>query len=246
MLGILVQLVISWLIIWLVERKHLTVLGLRPSSYRMRLFFLLFLVTAFFCASGFVMKMVVGGQEWHLNPKLTASLAYDAIIWNIKSVLFEELIFRGVLLYILIRRLGARPAVLISAVGFGIYHWFSFGIFGQVVPMIFILIITGAMGLLLAYAYTKTLSIYIPIAIHLGWNLTQQFIFSDGPIGHGIFVPADGKSFLTTSYVLFFLVSLLPMIGALLTNYLILKRIKPVAHLQRLSQNDFQKLAGGK
>lgn len=44
------------------------------------------------------------------------------------------------------------------------------------------------MGLLLAYGYAKAFSLYIPIGIHLGWNLTQIFIFSRGPTEDELFI----------------------------------------------------------
>ncbi|MFN2438138.1 MAG: lysostaphin resistance A-like protein [Chitinophagaceae bacterium] len=174
------------------------------------------------------MKMYFGEQKWIVNPNLTIQLILAGIWWNIKSVLFEELIFRGVLLYILIKKLGFTRAIIISAIAFGIYHWFSFGVIGNPTQMAITFIITGAMGLLLAYGYAKTLSLYVPIGIHLGWNLTQIFIFSEGPIGNGILVPVTSEPFRTNSYLIFFCVILLPTVSALLINYLLLKRRKRV------------------
>ena len=224
MLGLIVQLALSWLIVWAVEKRNLSVLGFRPTKKRLLGFLVFFVITAFFCSSSFLMKMYAGKQEWCVNPNLSASLILEGLRWNIVSVLFEELIFRGVLLYILIKRLGASKGIIISAIAFGIYHWFSFGILGNVTQMIIVFLITGTMGLLLAYAYAKTFSLYIPIGIHFGWNLTQMFIFSSGPIGNGIFVPVTGSSFKTNSYLIFFAVTFLPMIVMLMVNYFLLRR----------------------
>ena len=165
----------------------------------------------------------------HRNKKilLPTNLVVKGIWWNIKSVLFEELIFRGVLLYILIKKTGFSKGIIISAIVFGIYHWFSFEIIGNIPQMTLVFFITGIMGLLLAYAYGKTLSLYIPIAIHLGWNFTQGFIFSDGPIGNGIFITTNGQ-FRTDSYFIYFIILLVPMISAWLINYFLLKRRKQV------------------
>jgi membrane protease YdiL (CAAX protease family) len=52
--------------------------------------------------------------------------------WTLFSVLYEELIFRGVVLYILIKRIGEVKAILISCIAFGIYHWFSYGLFWNI------------------------------------------------------------------------------------------------------------------
>ncbi|MFT3980570.1 MAG: CPBP family intramembrane metalloprotease [Ferruginibacter sp.] len=224
MIGILVQLCLSWLIIRLYNNGSLSVLGLYPSRRRLSAFLLFFFVTALICASGFVLKIYVGNQQWRLNPALSASLIFEGFCWNLKSVLFEELIFRGVLLYILIKRLGAARAIIVSAIAFGIYHWFSFGVVGNPVQMIIVFFITGCMGLLLAYGYAKSFSLYIPIAIHLGWNLTQVFSFSGGPIGNGIFIPVGSGDFRTDSYLLFFLVTFSPLILALGINWWLIKK----------------------
>jgi hypothetical protein len=222
MIGILVQLVISWIIVWFFEKRNLSVLGFRPTKQRLADFMIFFFITAAFCSSGFFMKMYFGKQQWLLNPNLSANLILTGIWWNIKSVLFEELIFRGVLLYILIKNIGASKAISLSAIGFGIYHWFSYEIIGNPIQMGIIFIITGTMGLVLAYGYSKTCSLYLPIGIHLGWNLTQIFIFSSGPIGNGVLVSSG--QFRTDSYLIFFIVTFLPMLLALLTNFLLIRK----------------------
>jgi len=224
MIGLIVQLLISWLIIWLVEKKSLFVLGFLPTRQRVKDFLLVFLLTAACCTTGVLLKLYAGHQQWVVNPKLSADLIFEGTWWNIMSVLFEELIFRGVLLYILIKRLGPLRAIIISAVAFGIYHWFSFGVIGNVPQMIIVFLTTGVMGLLLAYGYSKTFSLYIPLGIHLGWNLTQIFVFSQGPIGNGIFIPADPAPFRTGSYFIFFAVTFLPMILAMALNFLYIKK----------------------
>jgi uncharacterized protein len=224
MAGLLVQLAISWLLIWLFERRNLSVLGFAPTAERLKGFAVAFLLTAAFCSSAILMKMYFGERQWRVNPDLSWKITLEGIWWNIKSVLFEELIFRGVLLYILIRKIGARMAILVSATAFGIYHWFSFGVIGSVIPMIGTFLITGTMGLLLAYGYAKTFSLYVPVGIHLGWNLTQIFVFSQGSIGNGVFIEIDPKPFRTDSYIIFFSVTLLPMILAILANYYLLRK----------------------
>lgn len=228
MLGIIVQLAISWIIVWLIERNNLRVLGFFPTKKRLLDFLLHFLLTAVCCSSAFLIRIFYLNQSWEVNPGLNWQLVYDGLAWNVKSVLYEELMFRGVIFYILIRKLGIGKAIIISAVAFGIYHWFSFGVIGNIGAMAFTFFITGLMGLLLAYGYSKTFSLYIPCAIHLGWNFTQTFVFSQGPIGDGIFKQVNPEPFRTTSYIVFFIAFLLPVVSALLLNFLLLKRKKQV------------------
>ena len=82
------------------------------------------------------------------------------------------------------------------------------------------------MGLLLAYGYAKTFSLYIPCAIHLGWNLTKGFIFSEGPIGQGIFIQKQPQPEVTVSYFIFFVILFLPILSMWIINYLLLRKHK--------------------
>ncbi|NNK76373.1 MAG: CPBP family intramembrane metalloprotease, partial [Maribacter sp.] len=78
--------------------------------------------------------------------------------------MFEELIFRGAILYILIKKIGVNWACIISAIAFGIYHWFSYQMFGRgMIPMIYVFLLTGAAGWMFAYAFARTRSIYAPL-----------------------------------------------------------------------------------
>jgi uncharacterized protein len=236
MAGIIVQLAISWIIIWLFERNDLRVLGVMPTPKRLSDFIMFLVVTAACCASGFCMKMYFGDVRWQVNPALTFGLFLEGLWWNIKSVLFEELIFRGVLFYILIRKLGIPKAVIISSVAFGIYHWFSFGVIGNITQMIFVFLITGTMGLVYAYGYARTMSLYVPSAIHLGWNFTQGFIFSEGSIGTGILKQSSSEPFRTDSYLIAFAIFIVPMLSAILINFYLLKKqkqINPTIHLKQ-------------
>lgn len=227
MLGILVQLIISWLLLWFIEKTDLRVLGLNPTKQRLADFGIFFLIAAICCASGFILRMVYG-EQWGLNPGVSFKVIANGVWYNIKSVLFEEFIFRGALLYILIKRIGSTKAIAISAIAFGIYHWFSFGIIGNVTQMIQVFIITGLMGVVYAYGYAKTFSLYIPIAIHLGWNITSSVIFSDTNIGNHLLMKLPTKV-VQVSYFTYYLITLGPIIGVLLINFLLLKRKKQAA-----------------
>jgi uncharacterized protein len=131
------------------------------------------------------------GVAWHLNPALTGSGVLSQARANLNSVLFEELVFRGYLLYQAIRLFGTKVAIPIGAAAFGVYHWFSYGVLGAPVPMIYVFVITGAMDWMFCTAFASTRSVFAPIGLHLGWNAVSYMIFSGGPWGPGLFV-ADG------------------------------------------------------
>ena len=140
----------------------------------------------------------------------------------------EELICRGVLLYILIEKVGSKWAIVISSVVFGLLHWLNNGVFGNIIQMSIIFVFTFGMGLLLAFSYAKTFSILIPTAIHFGWNLTQNFIFPDRPEGNHIFILAGTPPIVTVSYFLFFVLLLFPKVSAIGLDYLIIKKQKQI------------------
>ena len=226
MLGIIVQLLISWLIIWLFEKGNLKFLGFYPTKKRLIGFAAFFIVSAICCSSDFFMRMMFAKQQWELNPNITANLILTGLWWNIKSVLFEELIFRGVLFYILIKKLGSVKAIIISATAFGIYHWFSQGSLGNPMQMAITFVITGIMGLVYAYAYSKTFSLYYPSGIHLGWNLTSSVVFSKGILGDQLFIQVKPVPEVQVGYFIFFCITLLPLLSAYVVNYFMLKSMR--------------------
>jgi hypothetical protein len=188
-----ILLAISWILLRL-EGKGLGVLGLDAPVLRIRQCGAGFLVAGIIVVLQQLGHAAVAGVPWQLNPAADAVLFGRSLRWNVNSVLYEELLFRGYLLYQAIRRLGARRGVLLAAVAFGVYHWFSYGIVGNLVMMTFVFILTGAFGFMLALAFAKTRSIALPIGLHLGWNLVSYVGFSTGPLGAGLLVPGNGAA----------------------------------------------------
>ena len=193
MVGILIGLVISWALLYLVERQSILVLGFLPLPKRLKQFCMGFLITAILCVGAQYLEAFFKSSQWIFNENFTYKLIFTAFYWDFKSVLTEELIFRGALLYILIKKTGTQKAILISAIAFGVYHWFSYGIFGNIVPMVFVFIGTGLMGYVWALAFAKTESIMLPFGLHLGWNFVHNTIFSKGPLGELLLISQGGN-----------------------------------------------------
>ena len=84
----------------------------------------------------------------------------------------EELLFRGLLAGRL-ARYGQRPAALVSALLFALYH-------ANVSQFFY----AFALGMLLAYAYFRTGTLRIPIALHMLFNFYGSFLI--------LLLPADG------------------------------------------------------
>lgn len=225
MLGLLIELLINWGILFVYNRLGLSVLGLMPNWRRLRLL-ITFLVFASLCAaSAYLMRLHFGKEVWEINPALSLSQVWKGLAWNFRSVWFEELIFRGALLYILIDRLGMHRGVLFSAVAFGVYHWFSFGVFGNLSQMIPVFLLTGLAGILYGYGYARTRTLWVPFALHFGWNFTNNFIFSSGQIGAGILVMTAQPEVQVSRFV-YYLIALNPMVMYLTGGLVLLWRLR--------------------
>lgn len=135
---------------------------------------------------------LAAGDRFVPNDAISTSALLNGLRFTANSVLYEELLFRGYLLYRAVRWLGPSRAVLLDAAVFGIYHWFSYGLFGNPVAMIYVFLLTGAFGYVWARAFVATGSVAAPIGMHLGWNASAYLIFSAGPLGPGLLVPASG------------------------------------------------------
>jgi uncharacterized protein len=228
MIQLLALFLISWGLIWIFEKKSLSVLGLTPTPDRLNYFFILFTVSAVCAASTFLLRIYFAKEEYTIASSLTASLIFEET-WNqFRTVLTEELLCRGAMLYILIKRIGQRKSIVISSVVFAALHWMNAGVWGNPIQMIIVFAFTFAMGVLLAYSYARTFSLLIPFAIHFGWNLTQNFIFPDSETGTHIFVLAATPPSVTVSYLTLFTMLLLPKVSVIVSGYLIVKQHRQV------------------
>ncbi len=194
MIGILVILAVSWLLLHFFEKQNILVLGLQPVTKRIKQFSIGFLLSAILCVFVQYLEAFLKSSNWVLHENVSGGIVLKSFWWDFRSVLTEELIFRGALLYILLNRMGSGRGILISAIAFGIYHWFSFGVLGNVMAMILVFIGTGLMGYAWAWAFAKTKSIMLPLGLHLGWNFIHNTIFSKGPLGDLVLISEGGEA----------------------------------------------------
>ena len=226
MIQIIGLLLVSWLIIWWHEKGNLSVLGFQPTFKRTGYFFLLLFVSILISASTYLLRMYFAEEQYTVNTSMNAQLFFQESWFQIRSVLTEELLCRGVLLYIMIRQLGTRKAIVLSSLIFALLHWFNSGVWGNLPQMAMVFVFTFAMGLLLAYAFTQSKSILLPFAIHLGWNWVQNFVFPDNAAAHSVFVLVTPPPTVTISYLAFFTMLLFPKIAVLAINYGIVRSYK--------------------
>ena len=226
-IGALVSLILSWLILRFVAKEPLTVLGIVPNKRRLLELGAGMLFMATIAVINFLWQAQVKGVHYEVNPDFGLGQLLGGTYWIFSAVLYEELIFRGALLYLLIRYLGAIKGCLISSIAFGVYHWFSYEVFGErLILMAYIFFVTGAGGWMFAYAFAKTQSLYAPIGLHMGWNLVTAVVFSSGPIGPQWLVEQGEASYPSEWWTLVFF-TLQAIVAPGLVTWYLQKRYRP-------------------
>ncbi len=110
----------------------------------------------------------------------------DLLIVFIPAVLHEELVFRGYP-YQFLRRWKRWLAILVSSLAFAAAHAGN----SDVTPLALLNIFIG--GVVLVLAYERHQRLWMPLGLHLGWNLMS------GPIlGYEVSGFAPGQSLLVT------------------------------------------------
>lgn len=194
MIGLLVIFAITWGLLWLITREHITVLGFRPTRQRLKELGIGMTFMFVCCAINQLWQAHIKGHWYVLNPDYGILDFLAGTFWIFKAGLLEELVFRGTVLFLLIRWLGPVWGCIVSAVAFGMYHWHSYEVFGRgVVVMAYVFILTGAAGWAFAYSFAKTKSLYAPFGLHFGWIIFSGVVVSEGPLGPELFI-ADGPS----------------------------------------------------
>lgn len=207
MIGLLIIICIS-LVLLKVFKIDFSEFGYKPNSERLRSFVIGFSVSAIVCTVYFLLIIKSLDYNFKVNENYTVRDFLLGAWWTFRSVLTEELLFRGALLILTIKYLGKHKACLLSSIIFGVYHWFSYNVFGGLIPMIHTFLITFIGGMMFAYAFAETRSLYLPIALHFGWNLFTITIFSEGPLGDQLLITSGGNP-MGYLYIVFLLYQIL-------------------------------------
>lgn len=105
-----------------------------------------------------------------LNP---VAFALPALALAIKSGVFEELIFRGVLHQSVESILGSWAGIVAASLVFGFLH-----LVNPAATMAGAIYISIEAGLLLSAAYMATRRLWMCMGFHMGWNFVQEGIYS--------------------------------------------------------------------
>lgn len=101
------------------------------------------------------------------------------LVWVTATAASEEVLFRGVVFRIIEERLGTWIALAISAALFGGLHAANAN-----ATVVSSLAIAVEAGVLLAAAYVASRRLWLPIALHAGWNLAQLGVLGVQRPGH--------------------------------------------------------------
>jgi len=119
-----------------------------------------------------------------------------AVAVALESAVGEEIVFRGVVFRRLEDTLGTTLALMISAAAFGQIHAGNPG-----ATWVSTLAIALESGVLLGLAFAATRSLWLPIGLHFGWNLTEGGVFgaavSGGQYTGLIAAPLSGPPLIT-------------------------------------------------
>ena len=188
MLGLLVIIVISWAMLRFIEKQNIEVLGVVPNKQRLIQFIIGSVFVVLICLLIIFIETIVLNVEWKKNDHISYKNIFTSLVYHVRSALTEDLVFRGAILYILISRLGAKWAILISALCFGVYHVFSYGMNGErVIPIIYVILITGFTGYVWAYTFYRTQSIIMGLGFHIASNFVLAMFYESPPVGELIF-----------------------------------------------------------
>jgi membrane protease YdiL (CAAX protease family) len=186
-----ILLALSWVLLRL-EGRGLSALGFNRPRHRVGEFLVGFVVLGIASGAQQAGLSLSADDPFVRNASFTVAGLLNGARFTVNSVLYEEFVFRGYLLYLAIRWLGPTRATLLSAGAFGVYHWFSYGVLGSLIPMLYVFLLTGTFGYMWARAFVATNSMLAPIGMHLGWNTVAGLVFSAGPLGPMFLVPASG------------------------------------------------------
>ena len=117
---------------------------------------------------------VVGQARFHYARTHPAALALT--VWSLAAAaMVEEVTFRGYPMHRLMEALGTPAAIVVTSCLFGLAHLRNpYGNWWGVVN-------TVEIGVLLALAYVRSRSLWLPWGIHFGWNVALG-------IGYGLVV----------------------------------------------------------
>ncbi|HEX2095492.1 MAG TPA: type II CAAX endopeptidase family protein, partial [Longimicrobiaceae bacterium] len=161
----------SWVMMVGVERRPFGAVGLAPSRVAIRELVVGTGIGAGLLALAVILQALTRHVGWIPDagtPGGYLRFAAWTLAFFALAAALEEVLFRGYPFQVLVRAVGAWPAMLLSALLFAAVHAGN----PNVRPLGLANICLA--GVLLSVAYLRTRSLWFATAIHLGWNWTMS------------------------------------------------------------------------
>ena len=160
-------------------------LGLALDSRRLREFACGVAITAILFTAAALARAAWIGAPWQFQGRAGILGALAGLPVAFLLMAGEELVFRGYGFRQLIAATGARMAVVMSAVAFGVYHLAQtgFGMWG--IGAFWVVALPALGGLVFSLAFIRTGGMAMPLGLHLGGNWIQASVLRLGEAPHG-------------------------------------------------------------
>jgi len=186
--------IMAFYVAWgkLIERREVSELSLPGAGREFAIGGLI--GTTLYVACVLLLMLLGMYQIVGLNP---LSIMIPGIAMAVKSAVFEELVFRGVLFRSVEAMAGSWIAIVISSLVFGFIHLINPD--ATIGGAVYICI---EAGLLFSAAYMVTRRLWIAMGLHMLWNYVQSAVFS-GIVSGGVMMPGlfqtkiEGPDFIT-------------------------------------------------
>jgi uncharacterized protein len=173
--GLLLLLGITRLALWR-EGKSLSALGLAFDSRRLREFGYGFAITSVLFGGAALARAVWIGATWRFEG--VAGILGLLLGLPVAFLLMagEEIVFRGYGFRHLIAAVGARAALVMSALAFGVYHLAQTGFSMWGIGAVWVVALPALGGIVFGLAMIRTGGLALPLGLHLGGNWIQASV----------------------------------------------------------------------
>ena len=115
-------------------------------------------------------------------------IGFFTFIYNIIPALWEEIVFRGVILVLLLKKYEPKIAILIDGILFGFFHYINLAYGADFISTLGQVAFTTFFGITLAYLFIKTKSLIPCIIAHYVNNAFQPLVSHNIPFSFYFFI----------------------------------------------------------
>jgi|GEM_PF-2852708 len=210
---VLLECILSWLFIRFFNKGNLRVLGLGPNSKNLVDFLLFILIGALSFFLDYGANILLRHDHWIPYSGQVPIVQRIGLIFF--GALFEELIFHGILFYMLVKKAGTINAIWISSLAFGIFNAINYQLWGHWTEFIKVLFLTGILGFVYGYGFIKSGSMVTALALHFGANLIAALLFTN-QMNAGLLILSHPENIKPLSFSLSLMVKILPALSTLI------------------------------